>query len=66
MIMTAIKDKIDYEPEGNVNPYHITSAERTLDMRRLRALYQSQRAANQAAVTINKAILDYKLVCATK
>jgi hypothetical protein len=60
------KDKIDYDPEGNVNPYHIKSAQRTLEMRRLRGLYQSQRAAIQAGTDIKATLRDYEVVCGAK
>ena len=60
------QDKTNYEPESNVTPYHIKSAEKTHDSRRLRNLYQSQRAAIQAGANIKAAIQDYELVCQTR
>jgi hypothetical protein len=60
------RDITNYEPDSNVTPYHIKSAQKTHDSRRLRNLYRSQRAAIQAGVNIKAAIQDYELVCQTK
>jgi hypothetical protein len=60
------QDITNYEQDSKVTPYHIKSAERTHDQRRLRNLYQSQRAAIQAGVDIKAATKDYEAVCQTK
>jgi hypothetical protein len=60
------QDITNYEQDSKVTPYHIKSADRTHDQRRLRNLCQSQRAAIQAGVDIKAATKDYEAVCQTK
>ena len=60
------QDITNYEQDSKVTPYHIKSAEKTHDERRLRNLYQSQRAAIQAGNSIKAAMKDYEVLCQTK
>lgn len=55
--------EMKYDSTIEVQPYYNKSAQKTLDMRQLGKLRQSQRYANQANAEINKSMSEYHSLC---
>ncbi len=60
------KEKMDYDTNTDVSPYYYRSSQKIHNMRLLRGLSNSQRAAHSADANIKDALSDYKSVCREK